>query len=201
MITDLQETEGWTDPRPASTTRFAQCVVGTTALLSSVFGVGTIQPITLPQVRPAAVNDWTQQKLVRRVPTTHVSRTSSSISVAPEQSGQPTSRVAGTAEQVRFVHERSGLTWEQLGRLFGVSRRAVHNWASGSRLSAGNAELLARVVAVLESRQGYDPNQTRAWLLASSAGGVSRFDELRHMGQHGTPIEDVIDVRERLGLA
>src|SRR5262245_36297225 len=38
----------------------------------------------------------------------------------------PTQRSA-----VRSLHDSSGLTWEQLARLFGVSRRAVHNWANG----------------------------------------------------------------------
>lgn len=58
------------------------------------------------------------------------------------------------ADQIRDLHSRSGLTWTQLGSLFGVSRRAVHHWANGGRMNAANAELLAelstRVAAISE---------------------------------------------------
>ena len=113
----------------------------------------------------------------------------------------PATAGVGTDDQIRFGHERSGLTWEQLGGLFGVSRRAVHNWASGSRLSAGNAEVLARVVASLSERTNYDPEENRDWFLAAGVNGTSLFDELRQARRRGSPIDDVLGARERLGIA
>ena len=45
-------------------------------------------------------------------------------------------------EEITWVKEHSGLTWDQLGKVFGVSRRAVHMWANGGRLNESNARRL-----------------------------------------------------------
>ena len=110
-------------------------------------------------------------------------------------------RPASTANQIMMLHESSGLTWDQIARLFNVSRRTVHNWAGGARLNAANIELLARVSAILSAAPTEAPAEVRAWLLASREGRRSIFDELRAAGQRRNPLEDVLSLRERLGLA
>lgn len=80
---------------------------------------------------------------------------------------------------MRRLHEESGLTWEQLGRVFGVSRRAVHLWANGSRMNAANTETLAELVAVVRELPGTAPEQRRAELLAPGGDGRSIIDRLR----------------------
>lgn len=40
----------------------------------------------------------------------------------------------------------TSFTWEQLAKLFGVSRRTVHLWAAGGNLSAQNEERLSALV-------------------------------------------------------
>lgn len=55
-----------------------------------------------------------------------------------------------SAELLTRTHRESGLTWDQLARYFGVSRRAVHLWAAGGRMSATNEELLAHLVFAVD---------------------------------------------------
>jgi DNA-binding transcriptional regulator YiaG len=83
-----------------------------------------------------------------------------------------------TAKAINKAHEDSGLTWEQLGRVFGVSRRAVHMWASGGRVNATNAELLMRFVDLLGQIEG-GPDERRAALLAVGSDGKSAIDKFR----------------------
>lgn len=93
------------------------------------------------------------------------------------------------AELVRRLRNSSGLTWDQLARLFGVSRRALHLWASGGRMNAANHEQLARLLALIDALPGDTPEQRRAALLAPRRSGQSLFDELR--GEHASTDHDV----------
>lgn len=82
-----------------------------------------------------------------------------------------------------------------------MSRRAVHNWAAGGRLSAANAEFLSRLSQVIADRGDSEADETRAWLLTSIDGGVSRFDMLRQSRSRTEIVEDLIELRERLGIS
>ena len=83
------------------------------------------------------------------------------------------------ALSVRDLHDQSGLTWDQLSRLFGVSRRAVHNWATGGRMTANNVRLLSALRRVIGQLQGTDPASRRAIFLAPGQDGRSPFDRFR----------------------
>lgn len=83
------------------------------------------------------------------------------------------------AVTVRCLHDASGLTWEQLGRLFGVSRRAVHHWANGGKMTAFHAEALARLTQVVDGLPASDIPSRRAHLLAPGANGRSLYERLR----------------------
>jgi len=100
---------------------------------------------------------------------------------------KPASARTTTAASVSHLHDHSGLTWDQLGKLFGVSRRAVHMWASGKRMNARNTELLAELLRLINSAPGETAEERRAWLFAPRADGVTpieRFlDEHRRPGQ------------------
>jgi hypothetical protein len=63
----------------------------------------------------------------------------------------------------------SGLTWDQVARLFGVSRRSVHFWASGAPMSAAHEEHLHHLVALL---RGLDApaDRVRSALLSVEGG-------------------------------
>lgn len=90
----------------------------------------------------------------------------------------------GDREEVAWIKEHSGLTWDQLGKVFGVSRRAVHMWANGGRLNESNALRLRAFSAVIsreESRLvGSTPERVRARLLQIESDGLSIVDRLRN---------------------
>jgi len=72
----------------------------------------------------------------------------------------------------------SGLTWEQLARLFGVSRRSLHFWASGKPMTPSNEEHLQRVLAVLRKVDRGSRSATRTALLGGREDGTIPFDLL-----------------------
>ncbi|MBR7206951.1 hypothetical protein KB219_35335, partial [Pseudomonas aeruginosa] len=77
------------------------------------------------------------------------------------------------------MKEETGLTWDQLGRIFGVSRRAVHLWANGGRMNAGNAETLYDLMSVVRSLPGENSDERRMALLALDKDGRSIVDSYR----------------------
>ncbi|GAB3439006.1 hypothetical protein GCM10027517_11920 [Phycicoccus ginsengisoli] len=82
-------------------------------------------------------------------------------------------------DEIRWAKEHSGLTWDQLGKVMGVSRRAVHLWANGGRMNEANATLLREFTAAVRAAGGDSPERTRAALLRVEAGGVSVLDGFR----------------------
>jgi DNA-binding transcriptional regulator YiaG len=84
-----------------------------------------------------------------------------------------------TAKAIRKAHEDSGLTWEQLARVFSVSRRSVHAWANGARMNATNVELLMRFVGFLDDFEAASSDERRTGLLAIGRDGKSALDRFR----------------------
>lgn len=92
----------------------------------------------------------------------------------------PQRGVASTpARDLQMFHEDSGLTWDQVARMFGVSRRSVHLWAAGGRMSAQNQETLTRLSLLLPTLPGSTPEARRHELLRGSAGEASIVDKER----------------------
>jgi hypothetical protein len=94
-----------------------------------------------------------------------------------------------TAELVRDLWGRSGLTWDQLARLFGVSRRAMHAWATGARPNAFHQELLTELTQLVAKIDTGDPRRNRERLLAPQSGRLSLFDEVR--ARHADQASDI----------
>lgn len=112
----------------------------------------------------------------------------------------PATPVTGVA--VTELYELSGLTWKQVSRLFGVSERAVHLWASGatapSRRHLGRLQVLLDAVhavdasdsssrrALLLAHRGDRPSVFNAWLAELSAGrpAVGDADGLHAAARH-----------------
>jgi DNA-binding transcriptional regulator YiaG len=86
--------------------------------------------------------------------------------------------LSATALAVRRVRARTGLTWEELAKVLGVSRRAVHAWAAGGRLTHHHALRLRRVAEVLEAHDAGAPELTRAAVHAPTSAGTSLFQQL-----------------------
>lgn len=94
------------------------------------------------------------------------------------------------ADNIKALRERTGLTWEQIARLFGVSRRAVHLWAAGGKLSAANEELLAEIVDLVGATVPMPPEEVRHELLRMRPEvGLSVYDELR--ARHSSTARDI----------
>lgn len=98
-------------------------------------------------------------------------------------------RRSETSDQaVARLRRIAGLTWDQLGELFEVSRRSVHFWASGKPLNAANEARLMRVLAVIQYVDRGDPELTRRVLFEPVGGRVpfdllatQKFEEARHI--------------------
>ena len=85
-----------------------------------------------------------------------------------------------TAESVLEIRRRSGMTWQELAELFGVSRRSIHHWANGKPVSAGRERTIRRMLAALRHLDRGDRAGTRAMLLTiDQATGVSTLDLLK----------------------
>jgi len=107
-----------------------------------------------------------------------------------------------SAQAVLDLRAESGLTWDQLGRLFGVSRRAVHLWASGKRMNSRNIELLGTLRTIVDGAPVKDPDSRRMWLFAPDRDGrspIGRFmSEYRAPGEplrsHGYTAAGLLDI-------
>lgn len=185
----------WVVPEPDNS-KLTSTMICAALAVGALLSPGTAAPLTGELPRITRIAEWTQtlsRSLSSRVPFT--------LGLAvPESTVVSSLTELTTVQQVQRAHSVSGLTWEQLARLFGVSRRSLHAWASGARLSGANAERLAELSTLLQSRANYDPDENRAWLLTASAGQVSRFDDLRRSRTKAPILDDALDVRERLGI-
>lgn len=104
--------------------------------------------------------------------------------------------VVGTVSGLRVV---SGLTADQIARLFGVSRRTIQNWVAGGAMASGHEERLAHLYAVVLAN-GQTPEERRKKLL-SSAGGMSIFHQLIGELQRGAVLEPpAVSARDVLGV-
>jgi transcriptional regulator with XRE-family HTH domain len=77
-----------------------------------------------------------------------------------------------TSSAIMELRRLSGLTWEQLAKLFDVARRSLHFWASGKPVNAPNEERLRRVLAVVRKADRGFASKNRALLLEDHEGVV-----------------------------
>jgi hypothetical protein len=105
------------------------------------------------------------------------------VSRSPRPAQQTTSGmsvvlVEHAAAAIAELRRVSGFTWDQLARLFNVSRRSLHFWASGKAMTPANEEHLQRVLAVLRRIDRGSAAANRAALLSVRDDGVIPFDLL-----------------------
>jgi DNA-binding transcriptional regulator YiaG len=82
------------------------------------------------------------------------------------------------AEGILELRQMTSLTWDQLARLFNVSRRALHFWASGQTMSADHEERFYRIASCIQKAYTGNAVDTRAALLRPDADGAIPFDLL-----------------------
>ena len=102
----------------------------------------------------------------RPAPALAPARTSAALQPAVE----PAPPVLDPAEALSELRRLTGLTWEQLARVFGVARRSLHYWASGRPMNAANLEKLYELLEVLRQVDRGTAAENRGALLAERAG-------------------------------
>jgi hypothetical protein len=138
-------------------------------VISAFFG-GTNNRVALESAEiVGTVSDWT----------TTGSLELAAITSSARETARDAARIQTTAQAVQYLHDISGLTWEQVSQLLGVSRRAVHMWAAGGAMSSGHEVILRRITATVEDLQAASPSERRAAILAPRQAGQSIYDRLR----------------------
>jgi DNA-binding XRE family transcriptional regulator len=74
---------------------------------------------------------------------------------------------------IEEVYSLSGLTWDQIARTLGVSKRSVLLWAKGAKVSGRNLELLGEFAQLISALPARTPNERRVRLLTSENGRPS----------------------------
>lgn len=97
------------------------------------------------------------------------------------------------APAIMELRRLSGMTWEQLAKLFDVSRRTVHFWASGKALNAANEERLYRVLSTIRQIDRGSAQENRDALFTAQRDGVVPIDLLY--------VDRYSEVVDRLGYA
>jgi len=83
-----------------------------------------------------------------------------------------------TQKSLSKIRRLSGLTWEQIAKLFNVSRRSLHFWASGQPLSRFNEEQLNRLLGTIQFIDQGSASLNRSLLLQPNVDGNPLFDLL-----------------------
>lgn len=90
-----------------------------------------------------------------------------------EESAGPAQEVGAALQRLRTV---SGLTWGEVAKALGVSRRAVHHWVAGARISARHAARLRALTQLVALNDAGEPDRTRARVIAPDSQGRSVLD-------------------------
>ncbi len=83
------------------------------------------------------------------------------------------------SRQIHELRRLSGLTWEEIASIFGVTRRAIHLWASGEQMNSGHARRLRDLLGFLCRIDRGEALRNRDLLLSLLPGGRSLLDLLR----------------------
>jgi DNA-binding transcriptional regulator YiaG len=94
------------------------------------------------------------------------------------------------------LRDVSGLSWQQIADAVGVTRRSVHYWANGGKISALHQARLHDVAATIAPYRHHEPEQVRAALLAIEPDGESPLSRL--IRAHRPDHTDSITAADRL---
>ena len=99
-----------------------------------------------------------------------------------------------TRDMIRYIQTYSGFNNQELGDIFGVSRRSIQNWATGITVSEINTAKIDRFYTKMMSLKNLTPRETRSALLSNSSGEsyIKEFKQSTRRGERmivPTPIE------------
>lgn len=103
-------------------------------------------------------------------------------------------------ENISALRVLSGLTADQVGRLLGVSRRSVQNWAAGNAMASQHEEQVSRLLSVVQALPGSSAEERRHAFLDSS-NGVSLFHKLLAQRAEASKVQGrPLSVGDRIAL-
>lgn len=165
--------------------------LGPRKFMACVFMAGCVATGTLPIITPAdavALN-------------TMVAHPSTLPALPAEQMAVLDSAVVPAVLQ--RLRRTSGLSWGDLGRALGVSRRTIHNWLGGARIAGVHLRRLLELSRQLELVSQGSPESTRALLLQPTTNGRSIIDDLaltarpaRHRPLSSVSVGDLVTPRD-----
>lgn len=83
-----------------------------------------------------------------------------------------------SASAIMELRRLTGLTWEEIARVFGVSRRSIHFWASGQPLSTNNEERLQNLIQIFRRIHRGTARDTKVALVSPQPCGSIPLDLL-----------------------
>lgn len=86
--------------------------------------------------------------------------------------------IFSSGSAVMELRRLTGFNWDQLARLFGVTRRSLHFWASGQAPSPANEERLQRLLATARAIDRGTASVNRSILLSPLSDGIISYDLL-----------------------
>jgi len=121
------------------------------------------------------------------------------ISPPQTSAGTKAADPPSASDALSELRRLSGLSWEQLARVLGVSRRALHFWASGKAMARSNEEHLQRVLAVVRSIDRGTTTATRSALLETNGDRNNAVDLLAaHDYQRATSVTSLLSTAVRM---
>lgn len=126
--------------------------------------------------------------------------TSTGISPSNELATMESLTVKSAGVSVSALRELTGLSANQLGRLFGVSRRSINNWISGMPMAEQHSNRLAQLQQIVMQLPSSSAAERKANLLDSSK-GMSLFHQLVRQIPSGEVIQgDALSARNQLAV-
>jgi DNA-binding transcriptional regulator YiaG len=101
-----------------------------------------------------------------------------SIAQAQTNSGVQVRESQTSSAAILELRRVSGLTWDQLARLFGITRRSLHFWATGKPLTPAHQERLHRLLATIRRLDRGSAHANRTLLLSAHDDGGIPLDLL-----------------------
>lgn len=83
-----------------------------------------------------------------------------------------------TPVALKEIKSATGLTWQQLAKVFNVSPRSLHLWMGGETLDSSHQERLYQLLTISRRLPFVEPYQNRAFLLYPQENGTVPFDLL-----------------------
>jgi|GEM_PF-5212283 len=100
---------------------------------------------------------------------------------------------AAMAQQLK---DDSGLTADQVGKMLGVTRRSVHNWAAGATIAPKHEARLKQLHELVFGLTAATPDERRE-LLLDSADGPSLYRQFSEGTNRAIRVEYPVPVNER----